>query len=218
MDAVVIEPPEEATASVIWLHGLGADGHDFEPLIPELGARNIRSTRFVFPHAPRQPVTINAGMVMRAWYDIRDANLPGDVDEAGIRQSENQVRLFINHEIETGIESNRIVLAGFSQGGVVALRTGLLCEHPLAGIVALSTYLPLQEATEKEAHCANKSTPIFMAHGRDDPLIPIEASKDAGDFLIALGYPLQWSQYNMAHTLCAQEISDIAEWLSGVLS
>ena len=147
MDAVIIEPPEGATATVIWLHGLGADGHDFEPIVPELGLNNTRATRFVFPHAPRQPVTINAGMVMRAWYDIRDPSFPGEADEEGIRQSEKTLREFIDREVEAGIGSERIVLAGFSQGGVIGLRTGLLFERPLAGILALSTYLPLRDAT-----------------------------------------------------------------------
>lgn len=218
MDAVIIEPPEAATATVIWLHGLGADGHDFEPIVPELGVSNTRATRFVFPHAPLQPVTINAGMVMRAWYDIRDPNLPGEADEEGIRQSEQTLRGFIDRELEAGIGSDRIVLAGFSQGGVIGLRTGLRFEHRLAGILALSTYLPLADATRKEAHPANRATSIFMAHGRNDPLIPIEAAKDSGDLLTTLGYPLQWHEYNMPHSVCPEEIRDIADWLSGVLS
>ena len=218
MDAVIIEPPETATASVIWLHGLGADGHDFEPIVPELGLNNTRSTRFVFPHAPRQPVSINAGMVMRAWYDIRDSDLPGEVDEPGIRRSESHLRRFIEQENEVGMSSDRIVLAGFSQGGVIALRTGLTLEHPLAGILALSTYLPLVEATRNEAHPANASTAVFLAHGREDPLIPIEAAKDASELLTTLGYPLQWHEYDMPHAVCPEEIRDIAEWLSGVLA
>lgn len=217
-DSVIIEPPEPATASVIWLHGLGADGHDFEPIVPELGLSNTRSTRFVFPHAPHQSVTINQGMVMRAWYDIRDPELPGEVDEPGIRQSETHLRRYIDREIESGIDSRRIVLAGFSQGGVIVLRTGLLFEYSLAGILALSTYLPLFEATRTEAHPANKSTAIFMGHGREDPLIPIEAAKDARDFLSTLGVTLQWHEYNMPHAVCPEEIRDIAEWLSGVLA
>ena len=217
MDAVIIEPPEPPTATVIWLHGLGADGHDFEPVVPELGTNNTRATRFVFPNAPRQPVTINAGMVMRAWYDIREPSLPGEADEAGIRKSEKMLRGFIAREIETGIESERIVLAGFSQGGVIGLRTGLLFEQPLAGILALSTYLPLADATREEAHPANRATAIFMAHGRNDPLIPIEAAKDCADVLTTLGYPLQWFEYNMPHSVCPEELKDIAHWLSGVL-
>ena len=217
MDAVVIEPPEPATASVIWLHGLGADGHDFEPIVPALGLNNTRTTRFVFPHAPLQPVTINNAMVMRAWYDIVDPNLPGRADDKGIRQSQAHVRGFIESEIKAGISSERVVLAGFSQGGVIALRTGLSCEHRLAGILALSTYLPMMEATREEAHTANYATAILMAHGREDPLIPIEAAKNSSEFLVELGYSLQWLEYNMAHAVCPEEIRDIADWLSGVL-
>lgn len=217
-DAVIIEPPEEARGSVIWLHGLGADGHDFEPIVPELGLPNTRATRFVFPHAPSQPVTINGGMVMRAWYDIRSPSLPGEPDESGIRRSESMLRDRLNTEMARGIPSDRIVLAGFSQGGVIALQTGLRFERRLAGILTLSTYLPMFEATRREAHAANESTPIFIAHGRDDPLIPIEAAKDSSDFLTALGYSLQWFEYAMPHSVCPEEIRDIAGWLSAVLA
>ena len=163
LNAVIIEPPEAATASVIWLHGLGADGHDFEPIVPELGLNNTRKTRFVFPHAPERPVTINGGMVMRAWYDIREPNLPGEADEDGIRHSEATLRRFIDQEVDAGIDTERIVLAGFSQGGVIGLRTGLLFERPLAGILALSTYLPLPDATRDEAQ--SRQPEHFHLHG-----------------------------------------------------
>ena len=218
LDCVIVEPPKPATATVIWLHGLGADGHDLEPIVTELGLSNTQETRFVFPHAPYQPVTINQGMVMRAWYDIRGPDLPGEIDEQGIRQSEAHLRKFIDKEIDAGMNSEQIVLAGFSQGGVIALRTGLSFEQPLAGILALSTYLPMIETTSAQEHDSNRTTEIFMAHGREDPLIPIEAAQDARDFLITLGVAVQWREYNMPHAMCPEEIADIAEWFSGVLA
>ena len=216
-NAVVLEPPEPASASVIWLHGLGADGHDFEPIVPQLGANLTNTTRFVFPHAPRQPVTINGGMVMRAWYDICDADFPGQADETGIRRSEATLCDYISREIQAGIAADRIVLAGFSQGGVIALRTGLLYPQRLAGIMALSTYLPLQSETAREKNATNSLIPIFLAHGALDALIPIEVAKSSRDFLHEHGYDVEWHSYRMDHSLCADELQDINEWLSAIL-
>lgn len=217
-DAVIIEPPETATATVIWLHGLGADGHDFESIVPELGSRITRATRFVFPHAPLQAVTINAGMIMRAWYDIRDMDLPERADEEGIRLSEGILRAYIETETKQGIPSERIVLAGFSQGGVIALRTGLTHDQRLAGILALSTYLPMQAQTEREAQAVNRSTPVFMAHGSEDPLIPMRAAQSSRDFLQALGLSVEWHSYRMPHSVCPEELRDLSAWLSTILS
>jgi len=217
-NAVVLEPPQPASATVIWLHGLGADGHDFEPIVPQFNATVTATTRFVFPHAPEQPVTINGGMIMRAWYDIREADFPGQADETGIRLSQATLRGYIKREIEAGIAPERIVLAGFSQGGVVALRTGLLFPERLAGIMALSTYLPLQAETAAEKHSANADIPIFLAHGALDPLIPIEAAKACRDFLLEHNYSVDWRSYRMDHSVCPDELQDISEWLSAVLS
>jgi len=217
-NAVVLEPPQAATSAVIWLHGLGADGHDFEPVASQLPATLTNTTRFVFPHAPHQPVTINTGMIMRAWYDIRDAEFPGQADEAGIRLSEATLRGYIQREVEKGIPEERIVLAGFSQGGVIALRTGLLYPAQLAGIMALSTYLPMADQTHAERSPTNATTSVFFAHGALDPLIPIEVAEDGCDFLRELGYPVEWHRYQMDHSVCAEELADISEWLSGVLA
>lgn len=214
---VVIEPPGEATASVIWLHGLGADGNDFVPVVPELGEALVRSTRFVFPHAPRIPVTINGGMVMRAWYDIADAELDRRADESGVRASRKRLDELIQVEMDRGLASERIVLAGFSQGGAIALQTGLRHPRPLAGIMALSTYLPLAESLRSEAHAANHDVPIFMAHGSQDPVIPLALSERSRRLMGELGYDVECHTYPMPHSVCAEEIRDIACWLERVL-
>lgn len=214
---VLIEPPAPATASVIWLHGLGADGNDFVPVVPELGADLVRSTRFVFPHAPRRPVTINGGMVMRAWYDIADAELDRRADETGVRASETILRELIATELDRGIASERIVLAGFSQGGAIALHTGLRYAQPLAGIMALSTYLPLAASARSEAHAANRDVPIFMAHGSGDPVIPLSLSEHSRQQLRELGYVVECHTYPMPHAVCAEELRDIGCWLERVL-
>ena len=216
-NAVVLEPPQPANASVIWLHGLGADGHDFEPVVAELGAAITQRTRFIFPHAPEQPVTVNGGMVMRAWYDIKDAAFPGATDITGIRRSEAILNGYIAREVQSGIAPDRIVLAGFSQGGVIALRTGLLFAQQLAGIVALSTYLPMQGQTSDERHPANQTTPIFLAHGILDPLIPIDVARTAQRYLNDHDYVVEWREYHMQHSVNAEEIRDIRTWLSAVL-
>ncbi len=216
-DAVVFEPPEPADASVIWLHGLGADGHDFEPIVPHLGAHNTGHIRFVFPHAPQIPVTLNGGYVMRAWYDIVDVDLRRRADEKGVRGSEQILRDYVAEELARGIAANRIVVAGFSQGGAIALHTGLRYPQPLAGILALSTYLPMPEAAAAERHGSNASVPVFLAHGRQDPVIPFEAGDSSRAQLESLGYKVEWHSYPMPHAVCPEEIIDIAVWLSAVL-
>jgi len=181
-----------ARHAVIWLHGLGADGHDFEPLVPYLRIDPGRAVRFVFPHAPKRAVTINMGLIMPAWYDIRDLTLEGDVDEQGIADSTEQVRALIARENERGIETSRIVLAGFSQGGAIALHAGLRHPERLAGILALSCYLVRGEALATERSAANQKTPIFQAHGSHDPMVPLEAGLAARDRLVELGYVVDW--------------------------
>lgn len=216
-DAVIIEPPEPADAAVIWLHGLGADGHDFEPIVPHLGVHNTRHIRFVFPHAPQIPVTINGGYVMRAWYDVVDADLRRRADEKGVRGSEQILRDYVAQELTQGIDSKRIVVAGFSQGGAIALHMGLRYPNPLAGILALSTYLPLPEAVSAQRHASNAAVPIFLAHGQYDPVIPFQAGENSRAQLESLGYSVEWHSYPMPHAVCPDEIMDIAVWLSAVL-
>ncbi len=216
-EAVIAEPPERATASIIWLHGLGADGHDFEPIVPQLSFPSARATRFVFPHAPHQAVTVNGGMVMRAWYDIRDAQLPGYVDEAGIRRSQERLTAYVDRELAHGIDAERIVLAGFSQGGVIALRTGLAFEPRVGAILALSTYLPMSKSSELETEPGGRTIPVFMAHGSADPLIPMSAAEESRDRLLTMGYSVEWHDYPMQHEMCLEEIRDIGKWLSAIL-
>ena len=207
----------DAKYSVIWLHGLGADGHDFEPIVPELTFKNKNKTRFIFPHAPTMPVTVNNGMVMPAWYDIVAPRIDADQDEKGIRYSASQINQLINAEIERGIDSKNIVLAGFSQGGAIALHTGLRCPKPLAGIMALSTYLLLDTSVSNEASTANKNIPIFYAHGTHDQVIPITLAEMSNKFLSQLGYDIDWHSYPMEHSVVPQEIDDISHWLDTVL-
>jgi phospholipase/carboxylesterase len=215
LDAVEIEPRGAAEAAVIWLHGLGADGHDFEPLVPELGLPASPRVRFVFPHAPVQPVTINGGYEMRAWYDIYNDRRQ---DEAGIRASQARVEALIARERQRGVACHRIVLAGFSQGGAIALQTGLRHAERLAGILGLSTYLPLVETVAAEADRANRAVPIMLMHGTQDPLIPFERASFSRRALEELGYPVEWRQYPMPHSVCAEEIVDIGAWLKRVLA
>ncbi len=214
---LIIEPPEDAAASVIWLHGLGADGHDFEPIVPELGDALTRNVRYVFPHAPRMPVTINGGMVMRAWYDIADTDIAKRADEAGVRASARILEGLIEDELGKGLASERILLAGFSQGGAIALHTGLRYPEPLAGILALSTYLPLEDALGTERHPANRDVPVFLAHGSQDPVIPLALSERSRRLLASLGYRVECHTYPMPHSVCPEEIRDIAVWLERVL-
>jgi phospholipase/carboxylesterase len=216
LDAIELETGRNPGASIIWLHGLGADGHDFAPIVPELDLPRT-AIRFVFPHAPIQPVTINGGMRMRAWYDILDAPIRRE-DERGVRDSQLRVEALIAREKERGTPANRLVLAGFSQGGAIALHTGLRHPERLAGIMALSTYLPLAETLRGEASTANRDVPIFMAHGTMDPIVALDRAQASRKLLTTLGYPLEWRQYDMPHSVCPEEIADIGDWLKKVLA
>jgi phospholipase/carboxylesterase len=218
-DRVVLEPGTGVApdACVIWLHGLGADGHDFLPIVPELRLPERCAPRFVFPHAPVRPVTLNNGMRMRAWYDILELAPAAAEDERGIRKSAELVEQLIRREREAGVVASHIVIAGFSQGGAIALHTALRHAEPLAGVLALSTYLPLQAAAG-EASGANRGLPILMCHGRADPILPIELGERSRDLLLARGYAVEWKPYPMQHQVCAQEIADISRWLDRVLS
>jgi phospholipase/carboxylesterase len=212
-DAIIINPPQPATASVIWLHGLGANGHDFEPIVPELPKEITRYTRFIFPHAPARPITINGGMIMPGWYDVFGMDLTVQQDVQGIRESEQIVHHYLAQEIKQGISTQRIVLAGFSQGGAIVLHTGLRYPQPLAGIMALSTYLPLIDTVVQERHLANQPTPIFLAHGQQDSVIALLHAQRSRAYLEQLGYRVEWHDYPMAHQVNAAEIRDISYWL-----
>lgn len=216
-ETVETESTSSPDAAVIWLHGLGADGHDFEPVVPELRLPSRLRLRFVFPHAPVRPVTINMGMPMRAWYDILQMG-GGKEDEAGIRASQALVQALIEQEKGRGVNPRRIVLAGFSQGGAIVLQTGLRHPERLAGILALSTYLPLAGKLAAERSAANSDLPVFMAHGTQDPMIGIARARESRAALEALGYPVQWKEYAMAHSVCGEEIADIAAWLLRLLA
>jgi len=218
LSCVEIEPDTPARRSVIWLHGLGADGHDFEPIVPYLGLDPALAVRFVFPHAPRIPVTLNLGMVMPAWYDIRTPDLRKEPDLPGLHRSAEAVRRLLEREEARGVPPGRVVLAGFSQGGAVALHLGLRYAKPLAGILALSTYLVEEESLDAEAAGANRATPVFQAHGTFDPMVPLERGRAAHDRLAAMGYDASWRTYPMEHQVNAEEIEDVGRWLAGVLT
>ena len=216
IEAIEVETGARPHAAVIWLHGLGADGSDFEPLVPALRLPARLSVRFVFPHAPERPVTINLGMRMRAWYDI--AELGGHrEDEVGIRASQGLLEALVERERARGIEARRIVLAGFSQGGAIALQTGLRHPERLAGVMALSTWLPLSATLAAERHAANADLTVFMAHGRHDEMVGIERARRSREALEALGHPVEWHEYPMGHAVCAEEVDAIGAWLVGVL-
>lgn len=217
-DAVVLDPPVPAAASVIWLHGLGADGNDFVPVVEELRLPASLPIRFVFPHARQRPVTINNGYVMRAWYDISGGPRGVVEDEAGIRESENVVRGYIERELAAGIASQRIVIAGFSQGGAIALQTGLRYPRPLAGVMALSTYLPLRNSLAAEASPANRNLPILICHGVHDAVLPVSLGSSTRDLLAGVGYDVEWHSYPMEHSVCMEEIAHISGWLQARLS
>lgn len=206
--------------SVIWLHGLGADGHDFEAIVPELGVADQLSLRFVFPHAPMRPVTINGGMTMRAWYDILTLERGGPQDEAGIRESGRLLEMLIEREHQRDIPHDKIVLAGFSQGGAIALHTALRYPHRLAGLMALSTWLPLQDSFETEVvgntQAQSQELPVFMAHGSFDPMLPMALGQQSRETLEKAGYTVEWHDYPMAHAVCAEEIAAIRNWLLSV--
>jgi phospholipase/carboxylesterase len=216
LERIEIETGPRPGAAVIWLHGLGADGHDFEPIVPELGLPASKPVRFIFPHAPIRPVTINMGMRMRAWYDILQLG-GGPEDEAGIRASQVLLEELISAEKKKGLPASKIILAGFSQGGAIVLQTALRHPERLAGVMALSTYLPLFGFLEKEKHSANAGVPIFMAHGSYDNMIPMDRAERSREALEALGYKVEWHDYPMPHSVCPEEIRDIAEFLIRIL-
>jgi phospholipase/carboxylesterase len=213
-ELIVLQPQQTpATAAVIWLHGLGADGYDFVPIVSELHLPATLGVRFIFPHARERPVTINNGYVMRAWYDIRGLGGSAGEDDAGIRESEGLVRRLITAENEAGIASDRIVIAGFSQGGAIALQTVLRYPEALAGLLALSTYLPLAKSVAAEASAQNRNVPILMCHGLQDGVVPLMRAEESRALLTQLGYAVLWKTYPMPHSVVPQEIQDIAAWL-----
>ena len=216
--SIEIETTETPTATVIWLHGLGADGNDFVPIVPELKLPDDLGIRFIFPNAPHQPVSCNGGYVMRSWYDIYSLNDFDREDKNGLMQSQQTVEELIQNEIKRGIKPNRIILMGFSQGGAVVLHTGLRYSQRLAGICALSTYLPLRDDVMKEKHNANANIPIFMAHGLHDTVVRYEFGEKSCQLLQQLGYSINWSSYPMEHNVCAEEINDISTWIQQTLS
>jgi phospholipase/carboxylesterase len=217
LEAIEIETAASPGASIIWMHGLGADGHDFVDVVPELGLPARPGVRFVFPHAPMRPVTINGGYVMRAWYDIRDDDGVRREDPAGVRASQRAIEALIAREKERGVPAAAIVLAGFSQGGAMALHTALRHTERLAGVMALSCSLPLSDTLAGEAAPANRDVSIFMAHGTHDPMIPMARALRAREVLTGLGYRLEWHEYPMPHSVCVEEIAHIGAWLAKVL-
>jgi phospholipase/carboxylesterase len=220
LEAIELETSKNPTATVIWMHGLGADGNDFVPIVNELDLAGAPGIRFVFPHAPMRPVTINNGYVMRAWYDVSFGDLEGrsrKADEKGVRESQAQIGVLIARENARGIAPDQIVLAGFSQGGAIALHTGLRHPQKLAGVMALSTYLPLAESFVQEAAPANKATSVFMAHGTQDPVVPYAMGRSSRDLLNQSGYAVDWHEYPMQHSVCMEEVADIGRWLVQVL-
>lgn len=214
---IEIETHASPDASIIWLHGLGADGYDFEPIVPELKLDDL-ALRFIFPHAPMRPVTLNGGAQMRAWYDILGMDLQAEEDAQGIISSAVAVNELIAHEAARGIPLQRIILAGFSQGGAIALHTGIRQTEPLGGILALSTYLPLAKHLAQQQKPINHSVPILFAHGEHDPVIPMQFAKLSAELLSTAGFQIQWQAYPMAHTLCPAEIQTISQWLRDCLS
>jgi len=214
-ECVEVTTGETPVGSVIWLHGLGADGHDFEPVVPELHLPADLPLRFVFPHAPMRPVTINGGMVMRAWYDIVTLDSEGRADAAGVRESTAILEALIAREQERGVAPEKIVIAGFSMGGAIAINTALHTTHTLAGLMALSTYLPLPG--EVDGSSGSRELPVFMAHGSFDPMLPMQWGRLSANKLEQTGFDVEWHEYPMAHAVCPQEIADIRDWLLRVL-
>lgn len=212
-----LDPDKPAQAAVVWLHGLGADGNDFVPVAQELARKGMSGVRFVFPHAPRRKITINGGMEMRAWYDIVGADLERGEDEAGVRESAKIASALVEEQIAGGIEPGSIVLAGFSQGGAIALHAALRFPRLLAGVLALSTYLPLPRTVADEARSASRDLAIFLAHGSQDPIIPLALSDRSRDRLAELDIEVETHTYPMPHSVCPEEIRDIANWLQRVL-
>ena len=218
LDVIEHETAPNPGASIIVLHGLGADGNDFVPIAEQLALGGVGAVRYVFPHAPTMPVTINGGHVMRAWYDILGSDLVRREDEAGLRRAQALVESLIQKERGRGIAASRIVLAGFSQGCAMTLMTGLRCAERLAGLVGLSGYLPLADKIAAERTSANSDVPIFMGHGRMDPMIPIGRATASRDALVGLGHPVEWHDYAMGHSVCPEEIGDLQRWLHRVLA
>ncbi len=210
-ECVEVTTGENPVGSIIWLHGLGADGHDFEPIVPELQLPADLPLRFVFPHAPTRPVTINGGMVMRAWYDIISLDAEGRADAVGVHESTALLEELIAREVDRGISADKIVIAGFSMGGAIAINTALHSKEDLAGLMALSTYLPL--LSEVEGSGGTRDLPVFMAHGSFDPMLPMQWGQMSAEKLIATGFKVEWHDYPMAHAVCPDEIRDIREWL-----
>lgn len=219
LETVIIEPKERAQSAVIWLHGLGADGHDFEPIVPALKLPESLQTRFVFPHAPLRKLSITGGAEIRGWYDIPQNDLfnVNKQDSEGIKASSETVGELIQAQIDQGISSKKIVLAGFSQGGAIALYTGLCYPHALAGILALSTYMPIHEEAYVQRHAKNQDTPIMLAHGKDDHIIPFKFGLMTKEWLSKLGYKVNWHSYPMQHEVCQEEIDQMSCWLQNVL-
>jgi phospholipase/carboxylesterase len=217
LDTIELESSPNPTVSVIWMHGLGADGNDFVPIVKELNLSDCPGIRFIFPHAATMPVTINGGYVMRAWYDILGTDIAKREDETGLRVSQKRIEQLIEREKTRGIPANRIILAGFSQGCAMALQVGLRFPEKLAGLLCLSGYVPLRDTVASERHSANQDTPIYLAHGRADPVIPMQRAEQSRDLLLQLGYKLEWHEYMMQHSVCAEEVEDISTWLQTVL-
>jgi phospholipase/carboxylesterase len=218
LETIQIDTAPNPSVSVIWLHGLGADGNDFVPIVNELDLSGCPGIRFIFPHAPTMPVTINGGYVMRAWYDILGTELVRHEDEGGLRNSQKLIEQLIADEKARGIPAERIFLAGFSQGCAMTLQTGLRHPEKLAGLLCLSGYLPLAATIAAERSPANQHTPIFMVHGRADPVIPLQRAEASRDHLISLGYTIEWHEYMMQHAVCMEEIEDIGAWFKRLLA
>lgn len=218
LESIEINPEHKPIGSVIWLHGLGADGNDFVPIVQEMDLPQDLPLRFIFPHAPLRPVTINNGYVMRAWFDIYSMSIQQQIDEAGINDSIHHLENLIAKEQQHGIPSNKIILAGFSQGAVIALSTGLRYSKPLAGMMALSGFLPLADKVLAEASAQNFTTPIFIGHGTDDAIVPYRLGQITSDVLQKNKYPVSWHSYAMQHSVSQDEIGDIANWLRRIFS
>jgi phospholipase/carboxylesterase len=217
LESVIVETGPKPTFTVLWLHGLGADGHDFEPLVPELVDRTMPPLRFIFPHAPVRPVTLNNGYRMRAWYDIVGIDRRSAEDFAGMQATAESVTALIAREREAGVPPERLVVAGFSQGGAMALHIATRHDTKLAGVIALSCYLPLAKDLEARRHAANQATPIFMAHGTQDPVVPFALGEESRQLLQAAGYAVEWHSYPMPHGLCEAEVADLRSFLKRIV-
>jgi phospholipase/carboxylesterase len=218
LDTIEIESAPNPSVAVIWMHGLGADGNDFVPIVKELDLRGCPGIRFVFPHATTMPVTVNGGYEMRAWYDIMGADIVKREDEAGLRLSQTRIETLIARQKARGIAADHIILAGFSQGCAMALQVGLRHPEKLAGLLCLSGYVPLRDELAKERSPANQDTPIYLAHGRADPVIPMLRAVQSRDLLVELGYQVEWHEYMMQHSVCGEEVEDIGNWLRKILA